>query len=184
VVRQFQRLLSPIRRRIQQLFTRSVVRLVDSTTLMQSLQLEVLKGETIDGIEHAEPYGFTSCPKAGAEAFIAAANGNRSHSIALVVADRRYRITGLQAGEVAIYTDEGDNITIKRGGNIEVSAATKITLNSPQVECTGALSVAGNVTAGGDVSDATGSMQAIRDVYNTHTHNPPSSETAAPNQSM
>lgn len=54
------------------------------------------------------------------------------------------------------------------------------------VSITGNLAVTGDVTATGDVSDAAGSMQEMRDTYNTHDHpsaDPPA-DTGGPNQEM
>lgn len=36
------------------------------------------------------------------------------HEVAICVADRQYRLVGLAAGEVAIYDDLGQTITLKR----------------------------------------------------------------------
>jgi phage gp45-like len=51
-----------------------------------------------------------------AEAFFAFMNGNRSHGVALVTGDRRFRLFGLQAGEVALHDDQGHQIHITRNG--------------------------------------------------------------------
>ena len=72
-------------------------------------------------------------------------------TIVVAVDDRRYRLRSLQQGEVAIYTDEGDKIVLKRGGTIEVTAATKLRVVSPLVEITGNVTVAGTLTATVDV---------------------------------
>jgi len=125
------KLLAPIRRRISLLATRAVISLVDSQQAMQMLQIKGLADEILDDCEHFESYGFTSNPHPGAEGVALAAGGQRSHCIVVCVGDRRYRLRGLAAGEVAIYTDEGDWVWFKRGrriavtGGEEVSVATK-----------------------------------------------------------
>ncbi len=48
-VRTAQRLLAPIYRRIRQIVTRGVVRLVDPAQLLQTLQVEAFAGEVLDG---------------------------------------------------------------------------------------------------------------------------------------
>ena len=63
--------------------------------------------------------------------------GSRDHWLAIAVDDRRYRIRNLTAGEVAIYSDQGDKVVIKRGGTIEVTASTKVVLTTPVVELAG-----------------------------------------------
>lgn len=167
MVNAFSRLLAPINRRIRQLFTRGLVRMVDSATLMQSLQIELLQDELLDGVEHAEPYGYTSHPHPGAEVFTASVGGRRAHTIALIAADRRYRKKGLAAGEVALYTDEGDYILLQRGRVIKVvagtaldvtapqvniTASTKVTMTTPVCEITGNLTVGGNAAVGGNAT--------------------------------
>jgi len=75
-------------------------------------------------------YGFASRPKDGALC-VALKNGNEI----LIVADddSRYRVA-LAEGEVALYTDQGDKIHIKRGGTIEIVAATKVSINNGALE--------------------------------------------------
>lgn len=168
-----------LERTIQNLLARAVVTGLNTASKCQMLQVELMPGEPKENVEHLEPYGFTSAPLTGAEGFALFPDGDRSHGVILMVADRRYRIKGLQAGEVAIYTDEGDSITLRRGKNMVLqtdnleantktcafNATEKITLNSPLVEATK------DVKAGGDMSDKKSSMQALRDTFNEHDHN-------------
>jgi phage gp45-like len=51
--------------------------------------------------------------------------GHRSNTLLINVDDRRYRLTGLEHGDVALYTDEdqsdhGHRIVLRRGGVIEM----------------------------------------------------------------
>jgi phage gp45-like len=84
------------------------------------------------------------------------------------VDDRRYRLTGLAKGEVALYDDLGSKIHLQRDGNILVQCATKVTLDVPDIHATG------NITADGEIQDkAAGSgisMSQMRDIYNSHDH--------------
>jgi phage baseplate assembly protein V len=107
--------------RVAMLLVRGYVALVDDTKKMQQVQVRLLSNETKDAIEHFQPYGYTSVPLAGAEALVGCLGGNRTHAIAIVADDRRYRLTGLQGGEVALYTDEGTTVVLKRGKIVEVS---------------------------------------------------------------
>jgi phage baseplate assembly protein V len=159
-----QRLLHPLRQRIMFMLARGIVKLSNSSSNMQTLQITVLDGEVLSDVEHFEPYGFTSRPQPGAEVLTASLAGNRSHTVVLCAADRRYRKLNLQLGEVALFTHDGSEIHLKNGGEIYLKAATKLVVDAPLLECTG------DIVAAGDVSDATGSMQAMRDVFNLHTH--------------
>jgi phage baseplate assembly protein V len=112
--RLFARMLSPLQRAIHNLALRATVNLVNSTTKMQTLQLSLRQGEAKDNIEHIEPYGFTSHAQNGAEAVTIFFDGDRSHGIAVVVGDRRYRLQSLEAGEVALHDDQGQKVHLKR----------------------------------------------------------------------
>ena len=155
------KLLAPIRRRIALLLARGVGHMVDASTPMQKLQVEVGKDDLLDGLEHLEPYGFTSHPLPGYEAFVASLRGDRGHSVGVVASDRRYRKRNLAAGEVALYTDEGDYILLKRGRIVEVVAGTKVQVTAPDVEVIASTKVAltaplvaisGDLTVGGSVA--------------------------------
>lgn len=139
---------------------RGVVRMVNDALMVQSLQVTVLDGE-IANVQRFQEYGFTSVPMSGAEAILAAVAGARSHLVAIAVDDGRYRMKNLQDGEVALYTDEGDSIVLKRGRiiavtageeidvsapQVKVTATTKVTLDTPEVHCTGKITAAGDIT--------------------------------------
>lgn len=108
-------------------FCRSVM--TDSSTPMQTLQVEVTDGELKDGAEHYEPFGFTSNPPAGSDGLIAFIGGDRSNAVVICMAGRGSRVTGLAEGDVAIYSQGGAVIKLV-GGDIRIT---------------------GNVTVDGDV---------------------------------
>ena len=116
------RMMRPVVTRLKLAVGRAIVRLIDDGTKIQSLQLEALKDETLDGIERFQEYGFTSHPHRGAEAIIVSPNGMRQHSIVVAVDDRRHRMVGLEQGEVAVYTDLDQRIVLKRNGDIQMQA--------------------------------------------------------------
>ncbi|MCO7608650.1 phage baseplate assembly protein [Pseudomonas chlororaphis] len=136
---------------LTRLLARGTVVLANSANKLQSLQMRLTAGEVNDDMEHFEPYGFTSNPLAGAEGIATFLGGDRSHAVVLVVADRRYRLKALAAGEVAIYTDEGDKIHFKRGRVIDIDTATLnirassgVNIDSPT------LSMSGKIVSQGD----------------------------------
>ena len=194
------RVLSPLIRRIRLALGRGIVRLVNDADGIQKMQVGIMANETRSKVERFQEYGFTSVPLAGAEAAIISMGGNRDHSVIVAVDDRRYRLKSLEDGEVAIYTDEGDKIHLKRDNNIEIvtgtltvnatdeiimNAGTRIDLNAPDVDISDDLGAGGSITATGDVEDHSGTMQEIRDIYNGHTHPGDSGgTTGTPNQDM
>ena len=78
--------------------------------------------ESFDQREYFQHYGYTSRPLPGAEIIIIR-EGN--HIIAIASDDRRYRLA-IEEGEVALYTDEGDKIHLKRDKTIEIVSGNKL----------------------------------------------------------
>lgn len=128
---------NPILNRLANLLARVVLSRIDDSKKMQLVQLTALDGETRENVERVQNYGFTSVPKPGAEGVAVFVGGYRDHGLVVAMDDRRYRPTGLQAGEVAVYTDQGDKVVIERGGTIRVTASTKVVVAAPLVELAG-----------------------------------------------
>ena len=104
---------------------RAVLTLVDDAQKMQAVQLEGLPGEVLDGVERMQDYGMSSHPPKGAEAILVALGGQRQHSVVIAAEDRRHRVTGLQEGEVCLYTMEDDDdgahrMTLKQGRILDI----------------------------------------------------------------
>lgn len=118
LLRQLEHLLRPLRVRIANMVARAVVQNIDDSTKRQLLQIGVLAGEDIDTVEHFQPYGFKSVPLPGAEAIAFFPNGDRSHPLAAVVDDRRYRPTGWEPGEAGIYHKDGAYVKMTKDGDI------------------------------------------------------------------
>lgn len=136
----FNRLCAPLVQRVRLMVARAVVRLVDSSRRVQALQAGLLAGETRDGLECFEHYGFTSNPLPGMEAAVMFVGGDRSSGIVVAIADRQFRLRGLKSGEVALYTDEGDSLVFKRGRTVElttvharISAVEDITMETKRM---------------------------------------------------
>lgn len=125
VPRIVRRLTAPLYRRVMLMVSRLVVNVVHDSLKLQEVQIGLLDDETRDGVERFQNYGMTSVPLPGAEGVCVFVGGNRDHGLILAVDDRRYRIQGLEGGEVALYTDEnlapdGHRIVLKRNNLIEV----------------------------------------------------------------
>lgn len=174
----YRRLTGPLRRRVKLLLSRAVGRMVDPSALLQTLQLELLKGEVLDGIEHMEGYGRTAHPPAGYEALTASLGGDRAHTVAIAACHRQYRPGNLQAGEQALYDDQGQVLALLRNKIIHVYGCDKIRFETPLLEVTGEIR---------DRCDSGGlTMHSMRQVYNGHEHdeNDNGGPTDAPNQLM
>lgn len=163
---EFGKLIAPYARRIANMLARGSVKLADSSKKMQTLQISLLAGELKDGIEHFEPFGFTSCPLPGAEPIAGFLGGDRAHGIVLVVADRRYRVVGLQGGEAALHDAFGNKVHLHNDGRIEVVASLKVQITSPLVTMSGNLQVTGDVTVQGK-TDVTGNITSAANMVAT-----------------
>jgi len=126
------KLTAPLRRRVQLMVGRAVLVAVDDSSKCQTVQITALKGEVLDGVERVTEYGFTSHPHPGAEAVLLAVGGNRANGVVIAAGDRRYRLTGLAAGEVALHDDQGQVIKLARDG-MEITTSKPITVNALKV---------------------------------------------------
>ena len=128
MIRTFERLSRELRRRVMLMVGRAVLTVVNDDTPLQTVQVEALPGEIIDGAERFQIYGFTSHPKPGADALVLAVGGNRTHPV-ILIDDRRTRPKDLAEGEVMIHAGRDDQyIHLKEDGSIEI-VGTRIDLN-------------------------------------------------------
>lgn len=119
--------------RVRMMIGRAILRLVNDTAMAQSAQVEMLDDEVHDAVERFQNYGFTSVPHEGAEAVVVCVGGLRSHGIVIATEDRRYRLKGLEGGEVALYDDQGQMVKLARDG-IYIETDQKVTVNADAVE--------------------------------------------------
>lgn len=147
--------------RVMMMFGRGVLRAVTDTGPRQQVQVEMLKDELRDGLEHMQNYGFTSHPLGG-DVAVAFLGGNREQGIVLVVDDRRYRLA-LLPGEVAIYDDLGNKIELLRE-MVKVTAVQHLEALAPTIKLIGDLEVVGNVKTTGTITNNG------KNIGSTHLH--------------
>ena len=85
--------------------------------------------------------------------------GEIGDSVLLGVLTEYFQRVELLEGEVELYTNTGTRILLNQAGGVAITPS-----NDEPVTINGNLNVTGNV------SDANGSMQEMRDTYNSHTH--------------
>jgi phage gp45-like len=172
---------NPVWNRLQLLFAHGVGLLLGH----ERVQARVLDEEVLPNLDRVEPYGFSYRPKPGCQTYLLFPSGDRSYGVAFLIGDKKYNMQ-LQEGEVALHDDEGNHVHLRRGGNIEVNAASTVTLRAgkfvrieaPRLEVTG------------DILDQCGgagrTMADMRAIYDSHTHpeNDAGGPTSAPNQQM
>lgn len=179
------RTVNPIAQRVRLMIGRAALTSVTDGGKRQFIQFKALADEVKDSVEHVQPFGFASHAAPGAQVIFICIGGDRSHPIAICVDDPRSRIA-LDAGEVAIYTDNGNKIVMKPSGDIEVTTKTLTIKASDKIRCeTDRFEVTGDIVDQCDTLDQ--SMNGMRAIYNTHTHpetNTPGGDTSTPNQVM
>lgn len=122
---------------------RGRIRRVNSAVPVQLVQLDALAGEQLQAAELMQHYGYTSNPPADTMAVVLPIGGKTAHGIIIATEHGSYRLQMLKPGEVALYTDEGDNITLKQGRITEINtqhliinASSDVHINTPNYTCT------------------------------------------------
>lgn len=155
--------------RLRLLFAHGVGTLIGA----DKVQARVLDGEPLNNIRRVEPYGFSYRPKPGCQTYLLFPSGDRSYGVAIVIGDKRYQME-LVEGEVALHDDENNYVHIKRGGIIEVKAATKVVADTPLFETTHDVKIGGNLDV---IGGLTVNGKNVSDSH-THTSNAPGSPTS------
>ncbi|EAS8529857.1 phage baseplate assembly protein V [Salmonella enterica] len=111
----------------------------DSEAAVQRIQAQGIGNENLQGAELFQHYGFTSHPQPGTMGIVLPLGGVSSHGIVIATEHGAYRLKSLRPGEVALYTDEGAKIVLRRGKLIEADCevfrvnCTDFEVNSKQV---------------------------------------------------
>lgn len=137
-------MMDAFKKRVMSMVGRCIIMAVDDSRKIQSVQVEVLADELHDEAERFQHYGFSTHPIPGAEGIIVRIGGTASHGVIIVVDDRRYRLTDLAQGEVALYDDLGQVIHLKRDG-ILIKSEMKVRVEAERVDV-----IADTVNLGGD----------------------------------
>lgn len=140
--------LKALRDRVAMSLARGIIRAASDGTPLQTLALTLLADEAKDGVERLQEYGFTSVPLAGAECLCVFLGGNRDHGTVIATDDRRYRLTGLAPGEVALHDDRGQVVHLTREG-IRIVAPERVEITAPEIAITGDVSVTGELSVEG-----------------------------------
>lgn len=115
--------MSVLNTRTLNMIYRGVVERIDDAKGVQVVAVSGLDGEIKDNVERVQSYGHSSSPMPGSEVIVICPGGDRSAAVIVATDDRGSRMTGLNPGEVAVYTQEGDSIVL--GVNNEITITTK-----------------------------------------------------------
>ena len=165
---------------VRQAFRGKVAR-VQAGSGVQKIQVEGLDGETVQDLEHAENFGFTSNPPAGSDCVVVPLGGKTSHGIIVTTTNGAYRIAGLSDGETAVYNADGAKMVLKKGRVIEIDcdklnikAPSGVNITSEKVECSAVLTAQGQINGnggmavqGGSGTTFTGNVDMVGDLNTT-----------------
>lgn len=112
--------------------------------------------ETIDNVGVMQIYGLASHAPPGTDATALFMGGLRSNPVIVATGNQQARLRNQKAGEISLYSDEGDAISLKRGNNVAITTKTatitgsdKITLTTPLAELSQDLKAQGKIDAAG-----------------------------------
>lgn len=166
---------------IRQAFRGKLTNVVSSGRV-QLIQGDGLAGEQLQDNELFQHYGYTSNPPVGSMAVVLPLGGKTSHGIVIATEHGTYRLKGLKSGEVALYTDEGAKIVLKRGRIIEtecdvfrvncktyeINATEKSDFNTPMLTASAQVTAKDKITgqggmsvSGGNGAEVSGNMKII-----------------------
>ncbi|ERE19933.1 phage baseplate assembly protein V [Pseudogulbenkiania ferrooxidans] len=186
---------------------RAVLTHVDSDGGVQAVQADALAGERLQDAELFQHYGYTSNPPPGSMAMVLPLGGRTTHSVVIATEHGSYRLQSLQPGEVALYSDEGSKIVLKRGRIIavecdtfqldcktwQVNASEQASFSTPKLNASAQFIAQGQISGngglaiqGGGGAKVTGSVSASGDVkaggisLQGHIHNGDSGGVTSP----
>lgn len=133
---------------------------------LMRLQASLLDDEIQDGVEYLQPFGFLGHPLPGAEGVTLANMGQSGQRVGICVGDTNYEPFTVP-GEAVQYNAFGCRILLKADGTINIVAPAGVTITT--TGNTGTVLINGNIRATGQVEDANGTMQEMRNIFNTHT---------------
>lgn len=146
----------------------------------QLLQVQVNDRETIDGLPRIGEFGLASVPPEGSDIAMMNLGGGRNNAVIVGTNHQQSRPRNLHPGETMLYSQDGKYVYLTASGGISVfangqpvtvtgattvtiTAATKVRMETPLLECTGDIV---------DNCDTTGrSMAADRVIFDEHDHN-------------
>lgn len=155
--------MSDTHQRVMNMIARGRLSAVDDSNGMQFVQVSLLRDEAKADVERFQQYGFSSVPPPGSEAVCLFIGGGRDHGIVMSIDNRKSRMRGQAAGEVGMYSDEGDYIVLKRGNTVEVGTdrlvihadveveieVPLLVIRAPRIEIEGDVFINGNLVTTG-----------------------------------
>ena len=166
-------------RRVQMLFGRGRITLIDDSGPVQMAQRTTNDGMTLDDRYRLTEFGFSSVPPVGSEVLAAHMSGDRTAGVVISTNHQPSRPRGLASGESLLYSEDGkqiyltasggivveakgQDVTVNNATTVTINASTEILMNTPLLKVTG------------DILDNSGTntktIAQMRTVYDGHHH--------------
>lgn len=155
------------------LIVRAAIRGIADGGETQAVEAETHEGVLRGGVEVLMPFGLATVPPAEAITLLLAVGGDQGDMVALPLSCPSARFGNLAAGEVVVHDAAGNRLHFRAGGLVEIHAAASMSVKVDGTELkveTSGVTITGDLVVNGQVSDANGSMQEMRDRYNSHGH--------------
>lgn len=117
------------------------------------LQVSGLSDELLDGVRLMQQVGFSSDLPTDSQVVMVPIGGRATNMVIVASSDAPVTVTANE-GETVIYDQFGHELRLGKDG----------------ISIKGNLLVDGNVVSTGQIRDTTGSMDEMRQTYNTHSH--------------
>jgi phage baseplate assembly protein V len=155
--------------RLRLVVARAVLGLVNDAAKLQAVQVTLQDGVVRDQVERFQQYGLTGVPLPGAEGIALSVGASTDHTVVICVDDRRYRLKGLAAGEVALYDDLGHKVYLTRNGIVIDGAGHLVKMqNLSKLRVEAGIDATGEIK---DLCDGAGkTMSSMRTAHNGHNH--------------
>lgn len=132
IVRIFNQMMGPLKRKVLLMVGRGVLLALDSSKNIQQASLTLLADETKDKTEFFQHFGFTSRPPAQSDIIFLSIGGNREHGVIIASESREFRLKGLDEGDSALYNMNGKYVWLK-GDDLKI-LTEKVEINNSSNE--------------------------------------------------
>jgi phage baseplate assembly protein V len=178
-----------------------MVRAVNDSGQVQTVDVETSDGLVRAGIEVLQVFGHAGNPAAaGIACILLAVGADPGNYVALPLASPACRFGNQAAGDSTLYAADGSRVAVHNNGTIEVLAATKLVIHTPDVEvvapsgvtitgnvlvngtitATGGIASGGNATVNGSITVTAGDVIADGITLKTHVHADPQGGRVGP----
>jgi phage baseplate assembly protein V len=145
-------------RRVLMTNARVVILATDDSGGVHKAQVHATAREVIDDVPVVQLYGLSTHAPVGSEAHMLCVRGDRSSPVVVATNNPAARPRNLKQGEVTLYTDEGDAITLARGHVVSITTTGTVNVSAPVVNISGPsggnaqVNVTGNITCSGTIA--------------------------------